>query len=166
MKVFKFGGASVKDANGVKNLVHVLKIMGIDNTLVVISAMGKTTNAFEVVVKNYFQNKKELQSSLQEVKKFHNAILFDLFETERHAVFKKVDRLFKEVSDFFDRNKSSDYNFVYAQVVSYVALRSTAIVGYYLIDTGITISVIDARECIKTDTDYRDAKVNWELTQQ
>ncbi|HZW62324.1 MAG TPA: aspartate kinase [Flavobacteriaceae bacterium] len=166
MKVFKFGGASVKDANGVKNLVHVLKIMGIDNTLVVISAMGKTTNAFEVVVKNYFQNKKELQSSLQEVKKFHNAILFDLFETERHAVFKKVDRLFKEVSDFFDRNKSPDYNFVYDQVVSYGELLSTTIVGDYLNDTGISTSVIDARECIKTDTYYRNAKVNWELTQQ
>ena len=78
MRVFKFGGASVKDAEGVKNLVQVLKTIGYDNTLVVVSAMGKTTNALELVIKNYFENKKELQSAIQDVKKFHNDILLDL----------------------------------------------------------------------------------------
>ena len=75
MRVFIFGGASVKDADGVKNMASVLQKVGHENTLIVVSAMGKTTNALEAVIHNYFQNKAELQSSLQEVKKYHNAIL-------------------------------------------------------------------------------------------
>ena len=80
MRVFKFGGASVKDAAGVMNLVKVLETVGHNNTLIVVSAMGKTTNALEVVINNYFNNKSELQSSLQDVKKYHNEILLDLFK--------------------------------------------------------------------------------------
>ena len=94
MQVFKFGGASIKDANGVKNLAKVLQTIGYKNTLIVVSAMGKTTNALEGVIDNYLNNKKELQSSIQEVKKFHNAILLDLFENENHPVFKTVANLF------------------------------------------------------------------------
>ena len=80
MQIFKFGGASVKDAEGVKNLAHVLSTVGYSNTLIVVSAMGKTTNAMETVIANYFDAKHQLQSSLQDVKKFHNNILLDLFE--------------------------------------------------------------------------------------
>ncbi|NNK86954.1 MAG: aspartate kinase, partial [Flavobacteriaceae bacterium] len=80
MRIFKFGGASVKDADGVKNLVKVLNHTGTRDTLIIVSAMGKTTNALEKVISNYFKNKKELQSSLQEVRKYHNAILLDLFD--------------------------------------------------------------------------------------
>ena len=79
MKVFKFGGASVKDASGIKNLVSVLQQVGYDNTLIVISAMGKTTNALEVVISNYFNDKSQLQSALQEVIKYHNQILTVVF---------------------------------------------------------------------------------------
>ena len=94
MRVYKFGGASVKDADGVKNLASVLKETGYDNTLVVVSAMGKTTNAMEVVIKNYFENKGELQSSIHDVIKYHNEILLDLFDNERHEVFTAVKSLF------------------------------------------------------------------------
>ena len=132
MQIFKFGGASVKDAEGVKNLVKVLKSVGYENTLVIVSAMGKTTNALEKVIDNYFNNKKELQSSIQEVKKFHNAILLDLFENEHHPVFKKISEFFIELSIFFDRNKSPDYNFVYDQVVGFGELVSTTIINEYL----------------------------------
>ena len=75
MRVYKFGGASVKDADGVKNLAKVLQTTGYDNTLVVISAMGKTTNKMELVIKNYFENKEELPSAIHEVIKYHNDIL-------------------------------------------------------------------------------------------
>ena len=112
MRIFKFGGASVKDAEGVKNLAKVLQTVGYDNTLVIVSAMGKTTNALEGVINNYLNNIKELQSSIQEVKKFHNAILLDLFENENHPVFKTVANLFEELNIFFNRNKSPDYIFV------------------------------------------------------
>ena len=165
MQIFKFGGASVKDAESVKNLIKVLKTVGYDNTLVVVSAMGKTTNALEKVIDNYFNNKKELQSSIQEVKKYHNAILLDLFENENHPVISKISDFFNELSIFFDRNKSPDYNFVYDQVVGFGELVSTTIISHYLEKIGINNNWLDVRNYIKTDNYYRNAKVNWETTQ-
>lgn len=168
MHVFKFGGASVKDALGVKNLEAVLRKVDCGNSLIVVSAMGKTTNALETVLDNYFHKKNELQSSLQEVKKYHNAILMDLFDTnsvETHPVFNKVSSLFDELQSFFDRNKSPDYNFVYDQVVGYGELVSTIIISEYLNLVGITNKWLDVREYIKTDNYYRRANVNWEATQ-
>lgn len=166
MKIFKFGGASVKDAKGVKNVVKVLETVGYDNTLLVVSAMGKTTNALEEVIKNYFQNKDELQSSIQEVKKYHNEILLELFEKESHPVFWKVDGLFAELSSFLGRNKSPNYNFVYDQVIGFGELISTTIISQYLLETGIKNTWLDVRNFIKTDATYRDANVDWESTQQ
>ncbi|MFC5194452.1 aspartate kinase [Bizionia hallyeonensis] len=165
MQVFKFGGASVKDAQGVRNLVTVLREAGHDNTLIVVSAMGKITNAMEGVIGNYFDNKAELQSSLQEVRKFHNAILLDLFENENHAIFKKISKLFDELAAFFDRNKSPDYNFVYDQAIGYGELASTAIISAYLNDVGLENNWLDVREFLKTDSYYRRANVNWLDTQ-
>ncbi|WP_111308966.1 aspartate kinase [Confluentibacter sediminis] len=165
MQVFKFGGASIKDANGVKNVASVLHKVGYKNTLIVASAMGKTTNALEVVINNYFNNKKELQSSIQDVKKYHNAILLDLFDDENHASFKKVATLFDELSSFLDINKSPDYNFVYDQIIGYGELVSTVIISEYFNNIGIKNNWIDAREHIKTDNYYRRGNVNWEETQ-
>ena len=165
MRVFKFGGASVKDADGVKNMASVLKKVGYENTLIVVSAMGKTTNALEAVIHNYFNKKEELQSALQEVKKYHNAILLDLFENEQHTVFKRVADLFDELSGFFDRNKSPDYNFVYDQTISYGELVSTVIISEYLNQIGLKNKWVDVRELIKTDNYYRRANINWEETQ-
>lgn len=165
MQVFKFGGASVKDANGVKNLASVLNQVGFKNTLVVVSAMGKTTNALEVVVKNYFENKSELQSSIQEVKKYHNEILLDLFENTQHPIFKKVTTVFEDLDLFLSRNKSPDYNFVYDQTIGFGELVSTTIISEYLNAIGIKNNWIDVRSFIKTDNYYRRANVNWEQTQ-
>lgn len=166
MRVFKFGGASVKDAAGVMNLVKVLETVGHNNTLIVVSAMGKTTNALEVVINNYFNKKSELQSSIQDVKKYHNEILLDLFKNEQHAVFKKVNEWFEELAGFFKRNKSPDYNFVYDQVIGFGELVSTTIVSAYLNERGLSNQWIDVRELIKTDNYYRRANVNWYMTQQ
>ncbi|MDB9961204.1 aspartate kinase [Oceanihabitans sp.] len=166
MNVFKFGGASVKDANGVKNLAKALKKVGYKNTLIVVSAMGKTTNAIERVINDYFNNKAELQSAIQEVKKFHNAILIDLFENENHAVYNKVTKLFAELEAFLSNNKSPDYNFVYDQTISYGELISTTIISAYLDDVGLKNNWLDIRDFIKTDNYYRSANVNWEATQK
>lgn len=165
MQILKFGGASVKDAEGVKNLENVLRTVGSEKSLIVISAMGKTTNALEKVIDHYFHSKHELQSSIQDVKKYHNAILLDLFENEAHEVFKVVSNLFRELSDFFDRNKSPDYSFVYDQTIGFGELVSTTIVSYYLNHNGIKNKWLDVRELIKTDSYYRNAKVQWEATQ-
>lgn len=166
MKIFKFGGASVKDANGVKNLVKVLQEVGYDNTLIVVSAMGKTTNAIEEVIKNYFEESKELQASIQEIAKYHNEILLELFPNEQHQIYKDVKKFFEEMQGFLGRNKSPDYNYVYDQLVSFGELISTKIVSAYLSSISLENSWLDVRELIKTDTNYRDATVNWEVTQQ
>ena len=165
MRVFKFGGASVKDALGVKNLVSVLEEVGHENTLIVISAMGKTTNAMEVVIGNYFNNQAELQSALQDVIKYHNQVIIDLFENERHAVFNTVKTLFEELKAFLKTNKSPDYNFVYDQVIGYGELVSTTIISAYLNEVGYKNNWIDVRQLIKTDDYYRRANVNWDQTQ-
>jgi aspartate kinase len=166
MQIFKFGGASVKDAEGVKNLVHVLRTVGYNNTLIVVSAMGKTTNAMETVILNYFDAKHQLQSSLQEVKKYHNNILLDLFDNEQHQVFKIIDELFQEIVQFFEHNKSPNYNFVYDQVIGFGELISTTIISHYINEIGITNTWLDVRDFIKTDDYYRDAKVHWNQTQE
>ena len=166
MKILKFGGASVKDAESVKNLEKVLKIIGTSEVLIIVSAMGKTTNTLEEVIDHYYQSKHKLQSSIQAVKKYHNAILLDLFENESEPVFEVVSRLFQELTDFFDRNKSPDYNFVYDQTVGYGELVSTTIISHYLNHKGIKNNWLDVRELIKTNTNYRNAKVEWSSTQK
>ena len=166
MQVFKFGGASTKDAKGIKNVAHVLQTVGYQNTLIVISAMGKTTNAIEIVIDNYFNDSSQLQSSLQDVKKYHNEILLELFENEKHPVYEKVSKLFDELRSFFGRNKSPDYNFVYDQTIGFGELVASTIVSHYFNDIGLNNTWIDAREFIKTDNYYRRANVNWEATQQ
>lgn len=166
MKVFKFGGASVKDAQGIENVFNVLQKVGHENVLLVISAMGKTTNALEVVVKNYMDKSAELQSSIQEVKKYHNQILLDLFEEETHEVFFAVNKLFADLESFLKNNKSPNYSFVYDQVVSMGEILSTTIVSHYFNYRGLHNEWTDVREFIKTDTTYRDAVVDWEQTQQ
>ena len=166
MRIFKFGGASVKDAEGVKNLASVLKTTGYDNTLVVVSAMGKTTNAMEVVIKNYFENKSELQSSIHDVIEYHNKILLDLFDNEGHEVFSSVKLLFDELTTFFKSNKSPDYNYVYDQTIGFGELVSTTIISCYLNEIGLKNMWLDVREYIKTDNYYRRANIDWDQTQE
>lgn len=166
MRVFKFGGASVKDANGIKNVYDVLQQVGFDDVLLVVSAMGKTTNALEVVIKNYFEKSAELQSSIQDVKKYHNQILLDLFEDDKNTVFGAINQLFSDLEGFLKSNKSPNYNFVYDQIVSFGEMISTTIISHYFNFRGLKNQWLDVRNFIKTDTTYRDAIVDWEQTQK
>ncbi len=166
MRIFKFGGASVKDAEGIKNVYAVLQKVGYEDVLLVVSAMGKTTNALEVVVAAYFDKSAALQASVQEVKKYHNQILMDLFEDDKNEVFAAVNQLFSELDYFLSHNKSPNYNFVYDQIVSFGELISTTILSHYMNFRNIKTTWVDVRNFIKTDATYRDAEVNWELTQK
>jgi aspartate kinase len=165
LKVFKFGGASVKDAESIRNVLHLLQVVGTENILLVVSAMGKTTNALEVVVKNYFENGEQLEAAVQEVKSYHHAIAGRLFE-ESHAVFEDLGRLYNELDYFLKQNRSSNYNFVYDQVVSYGELLSTTMVSHFLMQNQLPAIWLDARNVLKTDSQYRDANVNWDATQK
>lgn len=164
MRVFKFGGASIKDADGVKNIVKVLEEVGHDNTLVVVSAMGKITNAMEAIVNAYFDDKKALPGVINDVVQYHHTILADLFSNDTHAIYKKVKTLFDEVQGFLVWNKSPNYNFVYDQVVGYGEFVSTTIISEYLNEVGINNNWLDVRDLIKTDTSYRDTNVYWDKT--
>lgn len=166
MKIYKFGGASVKDSTNVKNVCNVLQTVGYNNSLIIASAMGKTTNALESVTYNYFYNKEAIEISIQEVKSFHYTIINELFKNETHPIYVSIQNLFEELNTFLNNNKSPNYNFVYDQVVSYGELLSTTILHFYLLDCNIVNIWADARNLIKTNTTYRDAIVDWETTEK
>lgn len=165
MRVFKFGGASVKDAEGVKNVVRVLSETGHQNTVVVLSAMGKTTNALEEVVAAYFDSPETYRSLLHEVEVFHQNIINELFEGRNNPISKDIKNLFEQCDAFLVTNRSPHAAFVYDQVVSFGELVSTTIVCAYLNHAGIATEWIDARSCIKTDNFYRSAHLDWDQTQ-
>ena len=110
MKVFKFGGASVKDAESVKNVAKVLETQGFEKCLLVVSAMGKTTNALEKVMEYYFK-KEDFQNEIEKIKQSHLEITKGLFE-ENHSIFNEVALFFDDLEAFLRRNKSPNYNFV------------------------------------------------------
>lgn len=166
MKIFKFGGASVKDADGVRNVAKILEQVGYKDTLIVISAMGKTTNALENVVNCYFANKEKLTDAIKEVQEFHYQIIKDLFNNENHLIYWKIDGLFSELTSFLERNKSPKHSFVYDQVVSFGELFSTTIISHYLNDVSIKNTWLDARNLIKTDSNFREGGILWDETKQ
>ena len=166
MRIYKFGGASVKDAEGIRNLFSIMKQEGFDKTLLVVSAMGKTTNAFELVVKNYFENKNELQYSINQIFEFHNTVLLELFSDKNYEVFNDIKLIFDNLKVFLKRNKSPNYSFVYDQVVPCGEILSTKIISAFLNLSGVKSNWLDSRELIKTDSNYRDADIDWKLTQK
>lgn len=167
MKIFKFGGASIKDAAGVKNLAEVLKITNDKNLVIVVSAMGKTTNLLEKVVTEYLiENSVTCNALVSEFKEYHFEILKGLFENPNHSIFQKASEVFQKMISFLDGNKSKNHAFVYDQVVSYGELVSSTIVSAYLSEIGVKNEFLDVRRCIKTDANYRDANVDWEATQK
>ena len=165
MRIFKFGGASVKDAQSIENVKSVLEATGFENLVVVVSAMGKTTNALEKVVSDYLGKSPELKSSLAIVVDYHYKILQDLFPEKSHPIYREVQTLFEELKSFFEHNKSTSHAYVYDQVVCYGELISTLIISQFLNTNGLKNTWLDSRECIKTDNNYRDAGVDWEQTQ-
>lgn len=165
MRIFKFGGASVKDAQSIENVKSVLEATGFENLVVVVSAMGKTTNALEKVVSDYLGKSPELKSSMALVMDYHYKIIQDLFPEKSHPIYGEVQALFEELKSFFEHNKSTSHAYVYDQVVCFGELISTKIISQFLNKNGLKNSWLDSRECIKTDNNYRDATVDWEQTQ-
>ena len=165
MRIFKFGGASVKDADGVRNVAKVLQHEGTENTLVIISAMGKMTNYFEEIIDTYFYELEDLNLKLNKVELYHKKIISDLFQKE-NEIYSEIDVLFGELSWFLARNTSQRYNYVYDQIICFGELLSTKILSAYLNLLQIDNHWLDVRNYIRTDSNYRDAKVNWILTQQ
>ena len=164
MKIFKFGGASVKDAESVKNVAVVLESQGFGKCLLVVSAMGKTTNALEKVVEYYFA-KQDYHAEIEKIKQNHLEISNGLFSAN-HPVFAEISLFFDDIESFLRRNKSPNYNFVYDQVVSCGEMISSKILSEYLNDIQFKNTWLDARDYIKTDSSYREGNIDWEETQK
>ena len=154
----------MKDADSVKNVLRVLSIQGFERCLIVVSAMGKTTNALERVVEFYF-NKSDYQQEIAKIKEEHIQIARGLFD-ENHHVFSEIKLFFDDIESFLRRNKSPNYNFVYDQVVTCGEMISSKILSVYLSDNEMGSQWLDARDFIKTDTNYREGVVNWEDTEK
>ncbi|MFH0896117.1 MAG: aspartate kinase [Bacteroidota bacterium] len=163
MKVFKFGGASVKDAYSLKNIASVLSLHKEDSLVVVVSAMGKMTNALEQLLEDYFHKRNSKNEKLDTIKTFHKNIMDALFPAN-HKVYAQVDLLYSALEKKISLPVSEEYDYEYDQIVPYGELISSRIVNAYLKDSGLTSKWMDAREFIKTDNSYRDAKIDWELS--
>ena len=165
MKVFKFGGASVKDATGVKNVAHILKSESVQDALIVVSAMGKMTNAMEDVLDAYLRKDVELTNKINQVKAFHSEIIKELFPKD-HEIYLKLELIMGQLAGFFASNRSGNYDFVYDQVVGFGEILSTNIISSYLNLEGIDAAWLDVRNYIKTNSHYREAVVDWNTTNQ
>ncbi len=164
MKVFKFGGASVKDAEGVRNLASIVRNYQ-DNLVIVVSAMGKTTNLLESLTKNYFNgNNDGLNVNLNTLKHFHFQIIEDLFGNLFIEVFQEISSIFGLIEIRFKRLPSLDYDFEYDQIVSLGELLSTKIVSAYLNFSGIHNQWMDVRQVLRTDATWREGNIDWSLS--
>ncbi len=166
MKVFKFGGASVKDAASVKNVAAVLSLFKNEPLVVVISAMGKTTNALESVVKAYFEKDEKLNDYIKQVKEYHSNIIKELGFKNDHPVYDALENLLVEIDWILEEEPSRGYAFAYDQIVSQGELISTKIVSAFLNENNFNNEWLDIRDCLITDNTYREGKVNWELTEK
>lgn len=162
MKVFKFGGASVKNAQAIKNVASILKHYPQDKLLVVVSAMGKTTNALERIVA-LAQQKKDFSSELEDIKSYHHQALQNL-ELVDSAARKLIDEVIEKIAS--EATKITDYDQVYDQVVSQGEVLSSLILSTYLQSIGLAVAWVDARKFIVTDESYREGKVDWGKTRQ
>lgn len=165
MLVFKFGGASVKNAGAVRNLANILQRYP-EQLVVVISAMGKTTNALEKLAENYFKSNSDMLEALQEVKTYHYQIIDELFSDKKSKIFFEVNRLFDDLDRLLHRQPSMNYDYEYDQIVSFGEILATIIVSSFLNENGIPNKWVDARNIIKTDSNFRDAKVDYSISEK
>lgn len=163
MLVFKFGGASVKDSNGVKNLLNIVRNFS-DDLIIVVSALGKTTNALEEILKLSYEDNDTCQYKLDDLKKYHNTIIKELFQDSEAQIYKDIEIEFVNLSKALFNTEYNSYDLKYDQVVSYGEILSTIIVSAYLADQELPNRWVDIRKVFVTDDTYREAKIDFELT--
>ncbi|HNR17507.1 MAG TPA: aspartate kinase [Chitinophagaceae bacterium] len=167
MKVFKFGGASVNSIDRIKNLVPIMKHWSNDKIVVIVSAMGKTTNALEKVTEAFYAGKKEEALQLfDQVKQQHLSTAKYLLVTHYLSCETQLKDFFTEVEWLLHDKPVRDYDYYYDQVVCAGELFSTSIVSAYLNEAGINNKWLDVRDIFRTDDDFRDASIDWEFTKQ
>lgn len=167
MKVFKFGGASVHDFDSIQNVAYILTNHKDEKLLIVISAMGKMTNALEKVTEAFYEQRNEDAHRLfEKIKTYHINLLKYLIILQWEKATTRLNELFTKVEEVLDEKPVKDYNYYYDQIVSIGELLSTTLISIFLNEQRIANKWIDVRDLLKTDHTFRDAKVNWEGTKK
>lgn len=159
MKVYKFGGASVRDAAGIKNLSEIVSGEK-ENLVIVVSAFGKTTNALEKVLKLWLTGDKSYRDHLDDIHSYHNSVAEELFKTGNNAI-KRIDNSFADLGEYLKSAAKKGNDYEYDQIVSYGEIWSSIIVNAYLYQKGLNTKWIDIRGNLITDDRYRDANILW-----
>lgn len=162
-KVFKFGGASVKDAPAIENLHNILRRYPDDHIIVVISAMGKTTNFLEKVLHAYYHNPDQVEALVSELELQHKDVALRLVP-DPGSIFDRISELFGQLRAKLDVEHSNNYDFDYDQLVSFGEMLSTSLISMYLNLAGLTNTWLDARRLVRTDDTYREGRVDWDTT--
>lgn len=163
-KVFKFGGAALKDAAAIQNVGKILEQYSSENLLIVVSAIGKTTNALEELVEAHAQQNGQAAELWENIKQAHFRILLDLLEDQNHEAFVTLNDAFIEVEWVLEEEPYEHYDYLYDQIVPIGEIASSIIVDAYLNHTSLTSQWLDARDVILTDDIFREGWVQWEET--
>lgn len=163
VKIFKFGGASVKDAPAIENLHNILRLFPDDNLVVVISAMGKTTNFLENVLDAYYHNPAQVSTLVDQLQQQHEQVAIQLVP-DPGCILDKLRTLFQQLRTRLSMAPSSSYDFDYDQIVSFGELLSTTLISGYLNLAGISNTWLDARRLVRTDSVFREGHVDWEIS--
>jgi aspartate kinase len=166
MKIFKFGGASVKDASAVRNVAGILQRFAGEEIIVVISAMGKTTNSLERLTDAFFYKKEKSTAIFEDIRNYHMQIVGELFPDKNHPVYTDIHNAFVELEWALEDEPTHSFDCEYDQIVSTGELIGTKIVSAFLNESGLKNKWRDVRDFIKTDNNYREGKVDWTLTEE
>ena len=166
MQIFKFGGASVKSAENIKNVSEIIAKYKTSELLVVVSAIGKTTNRLEQLAQSYYNESGDTITILEQIKIDHFAIINELFDKRSLPIFDELANAFVEVEWILEEEPLDSYAYIYDQIVSLGEILSSKILSAYLQYIGQSIYYLDARDYIQTDNTYCEGKVNWVLTEE
>ena len=164
IKVFKFGGASLRDAENIRNVAAILQKFKSENILIVVSAMGKTTNALEEVIASYFERDGKAFDTLNSIRAKHEALIHELMGNDA-AVLADINDILVEVEWILEDEPHDAYDYIYDQIIAIGELISSKIVGAYLNKVGLSTTWLDARDVLRTDETWREAVIDWKTTQ-
>lgn len=164
-RVLKFGGASIRDSSKIENVFSILSSYKNEKIVIIFSAIANVTNLLEELVDLHLMNDLRKQHKLVEIHQIHLNIVKDLFE-KNHSIYNKLNNLIDELRVIIDKKPESGYSFIYDQIVSYGELMSTKILNDYLNLRKFNCILLDARDLVKTDSKYQNAKIDWSSTKK
>lgn len=163
LKIYKFGGASVRDGAAIRNVGNIIAHIKDGQYVIVVSATGKTTNALEEVVNSYYTQDGQTESLLEKVKQLHYDIADDLLPSHQ-ALKEDLNESFVTIEWIIEEKPIDEYDYIYDQIVSVGELLSSKILYHYLKNLGTKVAWLDIRDVIVTDETYREARIQWDTT--